>query len=137
MKFILQIFFVLCIFSCISPEKEINTSLIESGAELTIIGEETIDFGKVIEGEKIHLEFKIKNSGTGNLIISKASASCGCTSLEYPERVLEEGESDVVNVTFDSKGRVGNQTKKITLVSNTTPNINILTIKGVVVPFEN
>ena len=114
MKFILQIFFVLCIFSCISPEKEINTSLIESGAELTIIGEETIDFGKVIEGEKVHLEFKIKNSGTGNLIISKASASCGCTSLEYPERVLEEGESDVVNVTFDSKGRVGNQTKKIT-----------------------
>ena len=137
MKFILQIFFVLCIFSCISPEKEINTSLIESGAELTIIGEETIDFGKVIEGEKVHLEFKIKNSGTGNLIISKASASCGCTSLEYPEGVLEEGESDVVNVTFDSKGRVGNQTKKITLVSNTTPNIKILTIKGEVVPFEN
>ena len=137
MKFILQIFFVLCIFSCISNEKEINTSLIESGAELTIIGEETIDFGKVIEGEKVHLEFKVKNSGTGNLIISKASASCGCTSLEYPEGVLEEGESDVVNVTFDSKGRVGNQTKKITLVSNTTPNIKILTIKGEVVPFEN
>ena len=137
MKFILQIFFVLCVFSCISPEKEINTSLIESGAELTIIGEETIDFGKVIEGEKVHLEFKIKNSGTGNLIISKASASCGCTSLEYPEGVLEEGESDVVNVTFDSKGRVGNQTKKITLVSNTTPNIKILTIKGEVAPFEN
>ncbi len=137
MKFILQIFFVLCIFSCISPEKEINTSLIESGAELTIIGEETIDFGKVIEGEKIHLEFKIKNSGTGNLIISKASASCGCTSLEYPEGVLEEGESDVINVTFDSKGRVGKQTKKITLVSNTTPNIKILTIKGEVLPFEN
>ena len=137
MKFTLQIFFVLSIFSCISNEKEINTSLIESGAELTIIGEETIDFGKVIEGEKVHLEFKIKNSGTGNLIISKASASCGCTSLEYPEGVLEEGESGVVNVTFDSKGRVGNQTKKITLVSNTTPNIKILTIKGEVVPFEN
>lgn len=137
MKFILQIFFILCIFSCISPKKEINTSLIESGAELTIMGEETIDFGKVIEGEKVHLEFKIKNSGTGNLIISKASASCGCTSLEYPEGVLEEGESGVVNVTFDSKSRVGNQTKKITLVSNTTPNIKILTIKGEVVPFEN
>ena len=137
MKFILQIFFVLSIFSCISNEKEINTSLIESGAELTIIGEETIDFGKVIEGEKVHLEFKIKNSGTGNLIISKASASCGCTSLEYPEGVLEEGESDLVKVTFDSKGRVGNQTKKITLVSNTTPNIKILTIKGEVAPFEN
>ena len=38
--------------------------------------QETIDFGKVIEGEKVHLEFKIKNSGTGNLIISKASAIC-------------------------------------------------------------
>ena len=137
MKIILQILFALCVVSCISPEKEINTSLIESGAELTIIGEETIDFGKVVEGEKVHLEFKIKNSGTGNLIISKASASCGCTSLEYPEEVLSEGESDVVKVTFDSKGRVGNQIKKITLVSNTTPNIKILTIKGVVVPFEN
>lgn len=137
MKIIFQILFTLCVVSCVSPEKEINTSLIESGAELTIIGAETIDFGKVVEGEKVHLEFKIKNSGTGNLIISKASASCGCTSLEYPEGVLSEGESDVVKVTFDSKGRVGNQIKKITLVSNTTPNIKILTIKGVVVPFEN
>ena len=137
MKFLLQIFFVLCIFSCISNERKINTSLIESGAELTVIGEEIINFGKVIEGEKVHLEFKIKNSGTGNLIISKATASCGCTSLEYPEGVLEEGESDVVNVTFDSKGRLGTQTKKITLVSNSTPNIKILTIKGQVVPFVN
>ena len=137
MKFILQIFFVLCVFSCISPEKEINTSLIESGAELTIIGEETIDFGKVIEGEKVHLEFKIKNSGTGNLIISKASPSCGCTVPSHPKKPLVPGEEGEIKVTFNSENRIGEQKKTIRLITNATPNIKILTIKGEVIPFEN
>ena len=83
------------------------------------------------------VEFKLKNTGKGDLIISKASASCGCTQLQYPKDIIKEGGVDVLNVTFDSKGRLGKQTKKITIVSNATPNLKILTIKGTVLPFQN
>ena len=45
----------------------------------------------VIQGEKVDLEFKIKNTGTGDLIITNAKASCGCTQLEYPKEVIKPG----------------------------------------------
>ena len=123
--------------SCRQSDKGITNSLIESGAYITVIGNETIDFGEVVDGEKVDIEFKLKNTGKGDLIISKATASCGCTKLQYPKNIIKEGGVDVLNVTFDSKGRLGKQIKKITIVSNATPNLKILTIKGTVLPFQN
>ena len=137
MRNILFILSIINFISCQKIDKGISSSLIESGASITVIGNETIDFGEVTEGEKVDVEYKLKNTGTGDLIISKASASCGCTELQYPEDVIKKGEVDVVKITFDSTGRLGKQIKKITLVSNATPNIKILTLKGKVLPFQN
>ena len=50
-----------------------------------ILGNESINFGEIIQGEKVDLEFRIKNTGNGDLIITNAKASCGCTQLEYPK----------------------------------------------------
>ena len=137
MRNILIILTLINFISCRQSDKGITNSLIESGSYITVIGNETIDFGEVIEGEKVDIEFKLKNTGKGDLIISKATASCGCTKLQYPKNIIKEGGVDVLNVTFDSKGRLGKQTKKITIVSNMTPNLKILTIKGTVLPFQN
>jgi len=137
MRNILFILTLISFISCQQIDKGISNSLIESGAFITVIGNETIDFGEVIEGEKVDVEYKLKNTGKGDLIISKASASCGCTELQYPKDIIKEGGVDVVKITFDSKGRLGKQTKKITLVSNATPNVKILTLKGKVLPFQN
>lgn len=137
MRNILIILTLIYFISCQHSDKGITNSLIESGAYITVIGNETIDFGEVIEGEKINIEFKLKNTGSGDLIISKVSASCGCTELQYSKDIIKEGDIDLLNVTFDSKGRLGKQTKKITIVSNSTPNVKILTIKGMVLPFQN
>ena len=137
MRNVLIILTLINFISCRQSDKVITNSLIESGAYITVIGNETIDFGEVIEGEKVDIEFKLKNTGIGDLIISKATASCGCTELQYPKNIIKEGGVDVLNVTFDSKGRLGKQTKKITIVSNATPNLKILTIKGTVLPFQN
>ena len=54
-----------------------------------------------------------------------------------PDITLKAVRVDVVKITFDSKGRLGKQTKKITLVSNATPNVKVLTLKGMVLPFQN
>ena len=137
MRNILIILTLINFISCQQSDKGITNSLIDSGSYITVIGNETIDFGEVVEGEKVDIEFKLKNTGKGDLIISKATASCGCTKLQYPKNIIKEGGVDVLNVTFDSKGRLGKQTKKITIVSNATPNLKILTIKGTVLPFQN
>ena len=36
-----------------TSDKEITNSLIESGNSISIIGNETIDFGEITEGEKL------------------------------------------------------------------------------------
>ena len=135
MKNIFYILFLLSTISCTTENR--NASLIESTPIVTVLGNETIDFGTIIEGETIDLEFRIKNSGAGSLIITHANASCGCTKLDFPKDIIEEGGTDVVKVTFDSKGKLGKQTKKITLVTNAIPSIKILTITGEVKSSKN
>jgi len=139
MKNIFYIFFLLCTISCtnFNSYEEVNISLLESKPIVTVLGNETIDFGVITEGETVDLEFRIKNTGDGNLIITHATASCGCTKLDFPKDIIEEGGTDVVKVTFDSKGKLGKQTKTITLVTNATPSEKKLTITGEVIPSKN
>ena len=136
MRILLYISVYFLFFSCSSSENKIPAHLIDNGAEITILGNESINF-EVIQGEKVDLEFKIKNTGTGDLIITNAKASCGCTQLEYPKEVVKPGNVDNISVTFDSKNRSGKQKKNITLTTNATPSIKILTIEGMVLPSEN
>jgi hypothetical protein len=108
-----------------------------NGVEITILPNETINFGEIIQGEIVDVEFKIKNTGTGNLKITNAKASCGCTKLKYPKEVIKPGNEEIISVTFDSKNKIGEQKKKITLTTNATPKIKILTIEGIILPSEN
>ena len=136
MRILLYILGCFLFFSCSNSEKKTPTHLIDNGAEITIVGDETINFGEIIQGEKVDLEFKIKNTGTGNLKITKAKASCGCTQLEYPKEIIKPGNKERIKVTFNSN-KIGEQKKNITLTTNATPSIKILTIEGIVLPSKN
>jgi len=91
------------------------------------------DFGRIGQGEKVSFVFKFKNSGKRDLIISGQKATCGCTVADYPKNPVKPGESGQINVSFDSEGKKGMQTKTVTLTANTQPNTKVLTIKAEVV----
>jgi hypothetical protein len=95
------------------------------------------DFGKIIQGEFVRYSFKFTNTGKSDLLISKVSTSCGCTVGNYPKQPIEPGESGLVEVVFDSRGRKGVQRKTITVMANTSPNKTMLKIKSTVVIPEN
>jgi hypothetical protein len=95
------------------------------------------DFGRVIEGEKITYAFKFTNTGSGNLVITNVSSSCGCTVPEYTNDPVQPGENGNIKVTFDSQNRKGFQNKTVTVVSNTQPNTKVLRIKAQVIEPEN
>lgn len=92
--------------------------------------EETHDFGKITQGEKVTYNFKFKNSGSGDLLISNATASCGCTVPEYPKNPVPPGGEGIITVTFDSGGKEGKVSKTVTISSNTMPNVKVLTINA-------
>jgi len=93
----------------------------------------TFDLGTVQSGESVTHEFKFKNSGDKDLIISQAKGSCGCTQPEYPKDPIAPGDEGVIKVTFNSTGISGQITKNVTLIANTTPNTKVLTITGEVI----
>ena len=137
MRYLFPLQLIIIFICCNKQDKKISSALIENGASISVIGDETLDFGQIVEGEKVDLEFSLKNSGTGDLIISKINASCGCTQIEYPTDIIKISDTFKIKITFDSEDRLGKQTKKITIVSNATPNVKILTIKGTILPFQN
>ncbi|MBK9735095.1 MAG: DUF1573 domain-containing protein [Saprospiraceae bacterium] len=96
--------------------------------------EETYDWGKVMDGEKMTHVFKFKNTGKEPLIISNAKGSCGCTVPEWPKDAIAPGKSGEIKVVFDSKGKgaVGGKddSKRVTITANTDPAETFLTIKG-------
>lgn len=97
--------------------------------------EETHDFGRITQGEKVTTAFKFKNTGGTNLIISSATGSCGCTIPDYPKKPILPGEEATVNVVFASEGKSGVVEKSVTLVTNCEPSTKIIYIKAnIIVP---
>ena len=88
------------------------------------------NFGEIKQGEKVSHNYKIKNIGNSDLLISSAKGSCGCTVPEWPKDPIKPGKEANIKVTFDSKGKKGKQAKRVTLMTNAIPNVKILTIKG-------
>ena len=91
------------------------------------------DFGILIDGEKVTYSFRFTNSGDAPLIISNAKGSCGCTVPNYPKEPIPAGASASIDVTFDSKGRTGKQSKAVTLTANTNPNRKVIRINSEVI----
>lgn len=92
------------------------------------------NFGTVAEGAVVEFSFRFKNTGAKPLIISNASASCGCTVPEKPEAPIKTGEIGVIKVKFDSNGRAGTAYKTVTVLSNAQPGFPELALKGEVTP---
>lgn len=132
--------------STTNGESIISTETVENGA--TASGEpvdqenapqmtfekEVHDFGEIVEGEKVEYAFKFTNTGKSDLLISSASASCGCTIPQYPEEPIAPGKTGVIDVVFNSAGKTGKQDKKITIIANTVPNTVVIKIAGTVNP---
>lgn len=86
------------------------------------------DFGKVMEGEKVGCIFTYTNTGDADLVISSASASCGCTVPKFDKKPVPPGRSGTIEVIFDTSGREGVQTKTVVIQSNAENNLVILRI---------
>jgi hypothetical protein len=90
----------------------------------------TVDYGTIEKGSEPLRKFKFTNTGDKPLIIESATGSCGCTVPKYPQEPILPGESNVIEVRYDTQ-RVGHFTKTVTLKSNDkTNNSMTLTIKG-------
>lgn len=102
------------------------------------VQESEYTFGDINQNDIVRHSFQIANTGGDVLTILEVKASCGCTAATPDKKELKPGESTQINVTFNSKGRKGPQTKTITIKTNDpeSPVITLM-IKGNVIAKEN
>ena len=112
-----------------NSSREIRAGEVSGFAEISFDHTEH-DFGEIAQGEKVGCIFKYENTGRENLIIQKASGSCGCTVPRWKKEPTPPGGSGQLEVIFDSSGRSGIQNKTITVTSNSSNKITILRIKA-------
>ena len=95
------------------------------------------DFGKIKEGEIVGFIFTFENVGSGPLVLSSVVTSCGCTVPKYSTKPVAPGGKGTLEVEFNSSGYNGQQTKTITVRSNASKPLVLLTIRGEVVNSNN
>jgi hypothetical protein len=88
------------------------------------------NFGKIKQGQSVMFNFRFKNTGKRALVVTDASASCGCTVPEKPERPIMPGESSFIKVIFNSAGKSGHQEKNVTISANTNPSFPAIKLTG-------
>lgn len=95
----------------------------------------THDYGSIAEVDgNAMCSFSFTNTGDAPLIITKASASCGCTKPTYTKKPIAPGESGEISVTYRAAGRPGAFSKSVYIFTNAEPEKSVLVIKGTVIP---
>lgn len=92
--------------------------------------EELYDFGGKKPGKVYSHVYRFKNTGDAPLLITSVKGSCGCTVTYFPKEPVFPGEESEIEVAFDSKGKLGPQSKRITISANTNPSQTFLTFRG-------
>ncbi len=98
--------------------------------------EESFDFGKMTEGDKVSHAFKFKNVGTDPLEILSVNVSCGCTVASKPLGAVGVGQSDEIVINFNSTGKVGMNKKSVGIFSNAQNSNETLTFTAMVEALE-
>jgi len=136
-KYFLFLFILIILISCDVRRKDKIADDLETQKVLALKDTTTVqiidsayNFGKVTDGEKVEYSYRFKNTGTKPLVIIDASASCGCTVPQKPEKPILSGEIGFIKIVFDSKGRVGEAHKTITIMSNANPEFPQLALTG-------
>src|SRR5437868_10703526 len=112
-KFLLIIVCVCLIYSCDIRRNKSKPDVVASDSTMVFKDSTTVqmidtvyDFGKVTDGEKVEYSYRFKNTGKNPLIVSNATASCGCTVPERPDEPIKPGETGFIKVVFNTQGRV-------------------------------
>ncbi len=88
-----------------------------------------IDYGIIEKGSNGVRDFIFTNDGDSPLIITNVKSTCGCTIPKKPNKPILPGETEKIQVKYDTN-RVGFIRKSIMVSSNAETPTVILKISG-------
>ncbi len=123
-KLFLKIFFIgyICAFLVSCKQKSKNTEI--------FINKE-INLGTVSKEDTVRFNIEVNNPMNENLIIKKASSSCGCTLVAIKDSVVKPNHNTHLKMEFiPGLNRKGNISQAIVVEANTTKPFHEVVIKA-------
>ena len=130
MKRILMIIAAIALVSGVAVAKKKTAE----GTPQIAFTETVWDFGTIPNDRPAVHNFEFINAGDGNLVLIDATAECGCTKPEIPEKPIGPGKKGKVKVSYNPIGRPGSFEKTVTVKTNGSPKKVRLKIRGIVAP---
>jgi hypothetical protein len=97
--------------------------------------EKSYDFGLIEEtGGPVEHTFYFVNSGGDSLRINSVKASCGCTTPAWSTDPVAPSDTGFITARYNPDNRPGAFNKSLTITSNATKPLQVLTIAGKVNP---
>lgn len=90
-----------------------------------------IDCGTILFKKPVTAQFELRNRSLHQLNIDKVEVSCGCTTVDYPQKSISLGQRFTVTATFDAQ-MLGHFNKQVALFFHGVDKPVILTMKGIV-----
>ncbi|MBU2916236.1 MULTISPECIES: DUF1573 domain-containing protein [Reichenbachiella] len=116
-----SIFILALVLSTMTTWAQEGAEVIPAGPHISFITS-SYDFGDITQGDKVNYTFEFTNDGNQPLLLSNVQTTCGCTASSWPREAIAPGESSKIDVTFNSRGKIGHQNKVITITSNASNN---------------
>jgi cytochrome c5 len=97
----------------------------------------TFDFGQIMQGDPVKHVFEFHNAGGSDLIINNLHTTCGCTAATASNGPFPPGGKGQIEVSYDSRAKVGFAHKEVEVLSNAEGSPHLLTLTGVVLEDEH
>lgn len=133
MKKVLFTFLALFISVAVFAQQPEAEKTVQAGPRITF-EESEYNFGDIHQGEKVEHIFTFENTGTEPLILSNVNVTCGCTATDWPRTPVVPGDTAQLKVTFNSTGKMGSQTKVVTVISNAVNSQERIRMVGNILP---
>lgn len=83
-------------------------------------------FGTITEGERVKHTYTFQNVGNADLLVTDATASCGCTIPSWTKDPIKPGEKGEITVEFNSTNKMGEIEKDVKVFTNANPAVTVL-----------
>jgi hypothetical protein len=61
------------------------------------------DFGDIMQGEPVRVDFRLRNDGDEPLVIDNVRPSCGCTTPDWPREPIFPDSTATIAVAYNAK----------------------------------
>lgn len=93
----------------------------------------THNFGEITDEQDVTIDFTFTNTSGKTIVLNPPKTSCGCTASKYPKEPIAPGATEVIQVKYSTKNRIGKFIKDISVYAQEFEDPIVLKIKGEVV----